>query len=123
MTEDMLPYRGMAKVPQFVVTHEAREPVTVGDLTFTFVTGGIWRAIEMARAAAGEKRVALLGASIGQQCLRAGLVDEIMIHIVPLLLGEGIRLFDNLNAGEIELERTDIVATSAITSLRLKVVK
>jgi len=122
VSENTLPYGGMVKVPQFVVTHEPRPPVTIGGLTFTFVDS-LERAIEQARSAAGEKRVALLGASIDQQCLKAGLVDEIMIHLVPLLLGEGIRLFDHLGGEAIELERTEIVATSGITSFRFRVVR
>jgi dihydrofolate reductase len=123
MNESRLPYGGMVKVPHFVVTHEAREPVTIGDLTFTFLTEGIERAIEVARHAAGEKKISLIGASIDQQCLKAGLVDEIVIHLVPIVLGEGIRLFDHLGSESIELERTEVVATSQITSLRFRVVK
>ncbi|MFL5735488.1 MAG: dihydrofolate reductase family protein [Chloroflexia bacterium] len=122
VNENALPYGGMVKVPQFVVTHEPRDPVTIGGLTFTFVDS-IERAIEQARAAAGEKSVTLLGASIDQQCLKAGLVDEIMIHLVPILLGEGIRLFENLGAVDIRLERIQVVATAQVTSLRFRVVK
>jgi dihydrofolate reductase len=123
MTADRLPYGGMVRVPHFVVTHEAREPVTIGSLTFTFVADGIERAIEQAKVAAGAKKVALLGASIDQQCLRAGLVDEIVLHMVPLLLGEGVRLFDHLGSQSIELDRTQVISTAAITSLRFRVVK
>ena len=83
----------------------------------------IERAVEQAKSAAGEKSVALLGASIDQQCLRAGLVDEIMIHVVPILLGEGIRLFDHLGGRSIELKRTAIVSTGEVTSLRFRVLK
>jgi dihydrofolate reductase len=122
MDESTLPYGGMLKVPQFVVTHEVREPVTIGGLSFTFIDD-IEQAVEQARAAAGEKSVTLLGASIDQQCLRAGLVDETMIHLVPVLLDEGVRLFDHLGTGEIELERTEIVATAGVTSFRFCVVK
>jgi dihydrofolate reductase len=122
MNENRLPYGGMVKVPQFVVTHEPRDPITVGGLTFSFING-IERAVEQAKAAAGEKSVTLVGASIDQQCLKAGLVDEIMIHLAPILIGEGVRLFDHLGAGDIELERTEIVATADITSLRFRIVK
>jgi len=72
-------------------------------LTFTFVNS-LERAVMLAKAAAGAKSVTLLGASIDQQCLNAGLVDEIMIHLAPVLIGEGKRLFDHLRAGDIELE-------------------
>jgi dihydrofolate reductase len=120
--EDSLPYGGMVPVPQFVVTHHPREPVTIGPLTFTFVDG-IEAAVAQAKAAAGEKSVTLLGASIDQQCLKAGLVDEILIHMVPILLGEGLRLFEHFGREPIELERTQIVATAGITSMRFRVVK
>jgi len=122
VNQNTLPYGGTVKVPQFVVTHEPRDPVTIGGLTFTFVDS-IELAVEQARVAAGEKSVMLLGASIDQQCLKAGLVDEIIIHLVPILLGEGIRLFDNLGAVDIKLERIEVVSTSQITSLRFRVVK
>lgn len=123
MKESRLPYGGMVKVPHFVVTHEAREPVTIGGLTFTFLTDGIERVIEQAQDAAGDKKVSLLGASIDQQCLKAGLVDEIVIHLVPILLGEGIRLFEHVGSESIELERTEVIATSGITSLRFRITR
>jgi len=106
-----------------VVTHEAHEPVTIGDLTFTFLSGGIQRVIEAAKQTAGDKKISLLGASIDQQCLKAGLVDEIVIHLVPIVLGEGIRLFDHVGSESIELERTEVVTTSQITSLRFRVTR
>ena len=121
MTEDTLPYGGM-KVPQFVVTHHAREPLELGDLTFTFVHEGLERAVALAKEAAGEKRVALVGARIDQQCLKAGLVDEIVIHLVPLVLGEGVRFIDHLDS-RVELKREELVSTGQITSLRFSVVK
>jgi len=121
LSENGLPYGGMVKVPQFVVTHKPRNPVTIGGLTFEFVDN-LERAIEQAKTAAGEKSVTLLGASIVQQALNAGLVDEIMIHLAPVLIGEGIRLFDNLKATDIELERTELVATGGLTSLRFRII-
>ena len=83
----------------FVLTHHAREPMTMqGGTTFTFVTDGIESALEQARRAAGEKDIALAGgAHAGQQYLNAGLVDEIQLHVVPMLLGGGERLFDTVN--------------------------
>src|SRR5437879_3451313 len=123
MTESRLPYGGMVNVPHFVVTHEAREPIIIGGLTFTFIADGIQRVIEAARDAAGDKKVSLLGASVDQQCLKAGLVDEIVIHLVPIVLGEGIRLFDHGGSESIELERTEVIATSGITSLRFRITK
>ncbi len=122
VTIDRLPYGGLP-VPQYVVTHTPRQPLSLKNLTFTFVTAGIEHAVEMAKKAAGEKDVALLGASIGQQALRDGLVDEIIIHLCPLLLGRGIRLFDQLGGKSIELKRIEVVTTAGVTSLRFKVVK
>jgi len=122
ISEDTLPYGGQVKVPQFVVTHRLRDPITVGGLNFTFVNS-IAEAVTLAKTVAGEKSVTLLGASIDQQCLNAGLVDEIMIHLAPILIGKGIRLFDNLQISDTELERIALVATSEITSLRFRVKK
>ncbi|HUQ62705.1 MAG TPA: dihydrofolate reductase family protein [Acidimicrobiales bacterium] len=83
--------------PVFVLTHHPRAPVTKeGGTTFTFVTDGIEAALEQARSAAGEKDVAVAGgANAVQQYLSAGLLDELHLHVVPLLLGNGVRLFDN----------------------------
>src|SRR5437764_7897272 len=87
--------------PVFILTHHAREPVTKqGGTTFSFVTDGIESALAQARAAAGEKNVAIGGgASTAQQYLAAGLLDELQIHLVPVLLGDGVRLFDNRGVG------------------------
>ena len=82
----------------FILTHHAREPVTKqGGTTFTFVTDGIEAALEQAEAAAGDKDVAIGGgASVAQQYLKAGLLDEFQLHVVPVFLGDGVRLFENL---------------------------
>jgi dihydrofolate reductase len=121
VSEDALPYGGM-KVPQFVVTHHAREALTIGPLTFTFVTGGIEQAVALAKEAAGDKRVALLGASIAQQCLKAGLVDEIVIHLVPVLLGDGTSLFDRLGS-EYELKLEEAFTAGQVMTHRFSVVR
>jgi dihydrofolate reductase len=89
--------------PVFVVTHHAREPLVVRDTTFTFVTDGIESAVEQARAAAGEKVVGIAGgASVIDQCLEAGLLDELQLHVAPVLLGGGVRLFENVRPRDIE---------------------
>src|SRR5690606_14557402 len=84
--------------PVFVLTHHAREPLVLdGGTTFTFVTDGIESALEQARAAANGGDVALAGgAQTAQQYLKAGLVDEMQLHLVPILLGGGERLFDGV---------------------------
>ena len=112
-------------MPVFVVTHEEREALPMqGGTTYTFVTGGIEAALEMARVAAGDKDVGIWGgASIIGQYLEAGLLDEMQIHLVPVLLGDGIRLFEDLDPEGIELRRTGSIETPGATHLRFEVVK
>jgi dihydrofolate reductase len=111
--------------PVFVLTHEAREEeVKDGGTTYTFVTDGIESALEQAKAAAGDKAVKVTGgANTVQQYIKAGLLDEIQIHVVPVLLGDGIRLFDHLSTERIELELTRLIESPGITHLRFRVVK
>jgi dihydrofolate reductase len=113
--------------PVFVLTHHAREPVTKqGGTTFTFVTDGIESALAQARAAAGDKRVAVGGgASVAQQYLAAGLLDEMRIHLVPVLLGDGVRLFEHhLGSSRQELEPIQVIESpTGVTHLRYRVVK
>jgi len=111
-------------VSVFVLTHEARETLTKkGGTTFTFVTDGIESALEQAKETVGDKDVSVAGgANTIQQYLSAGLVDEMQIHVAPLLLGGGIRLFDNLGAEQIEVEGTRVVESPAVTHLRFRVV-
>lgn len=109
-------------VPTFVLTHHAREPVPMkGGTTFTFVTGGIESAMEQARAAAGDGNVCIAGgASIVQQYLAAGLLDEIYVHLVPIILGNGERLLDNV--GDPVLEPVEVIASPTLTHVRYRVV-
>ncbi|MGH2980297.1 MAG: dihydrofolate reductase family protein [Solirubrobacterales bacterium] len=112
--------------PVFILTHHAREPVTKeGGTTFTFVTDGIESALEQARVAAAGKDVGVGGgANVAQQYLEAGLLDELQIHLVPVLLGDGVRLFENhLAATAPELECTRVIESPAVTHLRYRVVK
>lgn len=112
------------KVEHFVLTHDAPERAAEGEMTFTFVTDGIVSAIERAKAISGEKNVAVGGgASVAQQCLKAGLVDGIQVHLVPVLLGEGVRLFEHLGPEQIELERTRVVEAPGVTHLMYRIVK
>jgi dihydrofolate reductase len=110
-------------MPVFVLTHHAREPMALAGTTFTFVTDGIESALEQARAAAGDQDVAIGGgASVIQQYLAAGLVDEFQVHVAPVLLGRGVRLFDNIPA-ELEVEPTGASASPAVSHLGYRVVK
>jgi dihydrofolate reductase len=110
-------------MPVFIVTHHAREPVTKeGGTTYTFVTDGIEAALAQAREAAAGKDIALGGgANIAQQYLKAGLIDEMELHVVPVLLGAGARLFDNLERAQIGLECTRVVAAPGVTHLKYRV--
>jgi dihydrofolate reductase len=111
-------------VPVFVLTHHARQPKPMeGGTTFNFVTDGIESALEQARAVAGEKNVAIAGgANVVQQFLKAGLLDEIQIHVAPVLLGGGVRLFeDHVGAQAPAVELTRVVHSPAVTHLRYRV--
>ena len=110
------------KVPHFVLTHEIRPSFARDGATFHFVNDGIESALAQAQAAAGAKAVCVAGgASTAQQLLNAGLVDEIQLHLVPKLLGKGIRLFDQI--APVQLERTRIIESPGATHLRFRVVK
>jgi dihydrofolate reductase len=104
--------------PVFVLTHHARDPVPKeGGTTYTFVTEGIEAALDAARAAAGEKDVLVAGgADVAQQYLRAGLLDELQLHVAPALLGGGVSLFGD-GTGRIELECTRVIESPAVTHL------
>ncbi|TML97444.1 MAG: dihydrofolate reductase [Actinobacteria bacterium] len=109
-------------VPVFVLTHHARQPVELqGETAFTFVSEGVEAALEQARAAAGDRNVAVAGgANVVQQFLAARLLDEIQIHLVPVLLGGGVRLF---GPGDEQpaLELTRVIDSPTVTHLRYRV--
>lgn len=108
--------------PVFVLTHHERDPLVLSDTTFHFVTDGIESALERARQVAGGKDVLLGGgAEVINQYLAAGLVDEIELHVVPILLGDGARLFDGVDAG-LRLEQVRAVEAPGVAHLRYRVV-
>ena len=109
--------------PVLVLQSQARAPVKKGKTQFYFVTDGIYSAIAKAQELAGEKNVALHGASSVQQALQAGLLDEFHMSIAHVLLGEGVRLFDHLGSQPIQLERTRTLETPGATHLSFRVVK
>jgi dihydrofolate reductase len=110
--------------PVFVLTHQARDPIPMeGGTTYNFVTDGIEAGLELAQAAAGDKDVGIWGgANTMRQYLKAGLLDEMQIHLIPVLLGEGVRLFEDLGRERIELERTRVIESPSSTHLRFRVV-
>ena len=110
------------RMPVFVVTHHPREPLVKEGTTFNFVTEGVEAAVEQAKIAAGGKDVGLSGgAQVAQQCFAAGLVDEMLISVVPLFLGGGERLFDNLGAPLPKLEQIEAIEAPGVTHLRYRV--
>ena len=107
--------------PVFVLTHHEREPLTLSDTTFTFVTDGIQSAMEQAKAAAGERDIFIGGgAKTINQFLAASLVDELELHVVPILLGGGARLFEGIGS-EAKLELVRVVEASGVTHLKYRV--
>ena len=114
---------GSDRVPVFVLSHHVPTEVPDGGV-YTFVTGGVERTLQQARAVAGDKGVTVMGgADTGQQFLRAGLVDELSIHLVPVLFGSGTRMFEHLGDQHIQLEPAEVIQTAAATHLRYRVVK
>jgi dihydrofolate reductase len=110
-------------VPVFVVTHTAPQEWHYEGAPFTFVTDGVESAIEKARKVAGERNVAIASASIVQQCLKLGLLDEINIDLVPFLLGKGVRMFEYLGIEPIELESTRVIAAPGVIHLGYRIVR
>ena len=111
-------------VPVFVLTHHPRESVEMqGGTTFHFVTDGIDAALDRAKEAAGDKAVHVAGgADVAQQVLAAGRFDELTIHVAPVLLGSGTRLFENVDGSRVKLEPLPVPASPAVTHLRYRVV-
>ena len=113
---------GSARRPVFVVTHEAPPEAPDGGV-YTFVTDGIEGALEQAKAVADDKDISIMGGpSIGQQYIAAGLVDEIQVHLVPVLFGSGTRMFEHLGGEHIQLEIVEVIDTPAATHLRYRIV-
>ena len=111
--------------PVFVLSHRPKEKVVKqGGTTYTFVTDGIESALQQAKAAAGNKDIMVAGgARVIQQYLKAGMLDEIHLTLVPVLLGEGIRLFENIGTEHIELEKISVIEAPGVTHLRFRVVR
>lgn len=113
------------RTPVFVLTHHPRPTlVKEGGTTFTFVTDGHRTALDQAKAAAGDRDVDIAGgANTVRQYLREGLIDELQLHVVPALLGDGLRLFEGLGTGRRNLEPVRVVATPLATHLKYRFVR
>ena len=109
--------------PCFVVTHNPPQEWLMDESPFIFVTDGVESAVRQAKQAAGKKDIALSSASVAQQAIKAGLLDEIALALMPILLGGGVRLFDNLGATPIELETTSVIDAPGVTHLGYRVVR
>jgi dihydrofolate reductase len=112
-------YGGQWHGPVFVLTH--RPPLDTTEGTVTFVSTPLSQAVATARAAANGKNIIIFGANLAQQCVREGLLDEIVIHLAPVLLGDGIRLFAATDSQPVVLERTTVATSGQITDLRFQV--
>jgi dihydrofolate reductase len=102
-------------VPTFVVTHRAKADLHTKTGTFTFITEGPASAVKMAQVAAGDRNVAVMGGGITQELLRSGLIDELHIHMIPVILNGGLRLFEHLGPDRIELEISSTVPSAQVT--------
>ena len=110
-------------VPLFVVTHHVPDQVPPTAVPYTFVTAGIASAVRQALSAAAGKDVRLMGASIVQQCLQAGLLDELTTEVVPAVLGRGVRLLDGLEPGTVSLDLVRVVDAPGVTHLTYQVTR
>jgi dihydrofolate reductase len=114
---------GPARLPVFVVSHTVPDDTPAGGV-YTFVTGGIESALEQARAEAGDKGITVMGgAQTGRQFVAAGLVDELSLHLVPVLFGDGTRMFEDIGDAHIALEPLATIQTSRATHLRLGIAR
>jgi dihydrofolate reductase len=114
-------YGGAWTGPVFVITHQP--PDAPDDPGITFLSDGIHNTVATALAAAAGKNIVLFGATIPQQCLAVGLVDEIVVHLAPVLLGDGVRLYGSPGARQVKLELTHVGQSGQLTDLRFRVVK
>ena len=115
-------YGGAWRGPQIVLTHAP--PAAPPDETITFLSSDIRTAVETALGVAGGKNVVIIGADVARQCIEAGLVDEILVHLAPVLLGDGVRLFARDGAAApVELETMSVTRVGQVSTLRFRVMR
>jgi dihydrofolate reductase len=112
-------YGGAYDGPVFVLTH--RPPPESASPRIGFVSEGVEEAVAAAQAAAGDKDVGIFGATLTRQCIRAGLLDELVLHLAPVLLGGGIRLYGGDGDPPVQLERLSVLEGEQLTDLRFRV--
>ena len=110
-----------AGVPTVIISHSMPQDIPAGGV-YTFVDS-VEAALETAKKAAGAKDAVIQGGNIAQQFITLGLVDEIFIHLVPVLFGSGTRLIEELGGGHVQLETTEVIETKEATHLRFRVIK
>jgi dihydrofolate reductase len=113
-------YGGAWSGPVFVLTHRPEERPGEG---VTFLSGGVEDAVATARAAAGGRDIEIFGANLAAQCIEAGLLDEVVVHVAPVLLGDGVRLYGAPGANRVTLERIELASSGQLTSMRFRVVR
>jgi dihydrofolate reductase len=115
-------YGGAYRGPFFTLSHDPpAEPPVVKGVTGRFIDVEIEEAVRIAKEAAGGANVGILGATVAKQALEAGLIDEVLVHVSPVLLGDGVRLFSRSGGSPIRLERTSVQETGQLTALRFRV--
>ena len=112
---------GAARVPTVIVSHSVPQDIPSGGV-YTFVNG-VEAAFETAKKLAGEKDIYIAGADVAQQFLKRGLIDEVSIHLAPVLFGSGTRLFEGLDSEHISLEIIEVIQTAEAIHMRFRVVK
>ena len=113
---------GPDRVPTVIVSHSVPQDIPSGGGVYTFVNG-VEAAFETAKNLAGDKDISTTGADVAQQLLKLGLIDEISIHLVPVLFGSGTRLFEGLDSEHISLEIIEVIQTAEAIHMRFRVVK
>jgi dihydrofolate reductase len=114
------PYGGAWSGPQFVLTHDPPSGPADGDVTF--LAADVCSAVDRALQAAAGANVVLIGATVARQCLLAGLIDQILVHVAPVLLGDGVRLFASVSRGPVDLELLSMKRSGELTTMRYRVV-
>ncbi|SDK36267.1 dihydrofolate reductase family protein [Sediminibacillus albus] len=113
----------LKNVPVFVLTHSLPDEHPEGSTPFTFITDGIEQAVKQAKRAAGTKDVSVGTASVAQQCIQAGLLEALDLHIAPVLLGKGVRLFDHIGQDTVRLKSTEVLEGKGVVHVKYDIVK